>query len=277
MSVDPLRALLRALPAKQRAEIERQLRATTAPSESKSDGRYGFFGPKRQGVRPSREPYTRDEIIRAIRRCARELGVEPSSSTYEQWAISCRAEGRKHGRPERIPRAYQMYRHFPASEGGYRAALTAARVDADELIAAKARRFGIDVREIAPSAEEHLKMVSDNELSGAGLDREAIRVIRVGKIGKLDYSQAVSLARHLGVSMEWLAGATLHPGEPPANDERFDGRAFELRRRQRGIERGEVRRQLRLDEGRYRRLINGKFEPTLHEASLLARLLPAIS
>jgi hypothetical protein len=34
---------------------------------------------------PRMQPYTREEVIRAVRRCALELACRPSSTTYVRW------------------------------------------------------------------------------------------------------------------------------------------------------------------------------------------------
>lgn len=72
------------------------------------------------------DPYTRDEIIRSTRQCARELRLTPTSSTYERWVIRKRADARARGQSARLPRVKQIHRHFPPEEGGWAAALLEA-------------------------------------------------------------------------------------------------------------------------------------------------------
>lgn len=79
---------------------------------------------------PRRAPYTRDEVVRALQQCARELGFTPSSSTFGRWSANKRAQARRLGRPARVAGFRQLYRYFPAEAGGFNAALAAAGLSA---------------------------------------------------------------------------------------------------------------------------------------------------
>lgn len=219
-----------------------------------------------------REPYTRKEILRAIRRCARELGLHPTSTTFDRWVIRKRAAGRARGITVRLPRAQQIYRHFPADEGGYNAALTAAGIGDGEIVEAQAERLGHERVEAIPMAADEIAALTDEQLVEAGVAGADIGRLRADGAGSLPFSQAAALARHLGGSLNWLSGQSLHRGESPAQLA-FDATGFEQRRRALGIPEAEGRGVLGLDRGAYRRFVNGRFEPSLDAFLQLAPLV----
>lgn len=220
---------------------------------------------------PGREPYTRKEILRAIRRCAHELGLHPTSTTYDRWVIRKRAAGRARGITVRLPRAQQIYRHFPAADGGYNAALAAAGIGDGEIVEAKAKRLGHERAEAVSTAADEIAALTHEQFREAGVTDADVANLRADGAGSLPFSQAAALARYLGGSLEWLFGQILHRGDSPT-ELVFDAAGFEQRRSALGIPETEVREVLGLDRGAYRRFINGRFEPTLGEALKLTAL-----
>lgn len=229
--------------------------------------------PNPQRDKLGQPPFTRKETLRAIRRCARELGLAPSSTTYDRWAIRKRQEARGRGVAARLPRAQQIYRHFPADDGGYNAALAAAAINVTEVLDAQADRLGHERGEATATARDALAEMTDGELTAAGVDRASVGLIRAERAGELPYSQAAKTAATLGGSLEWLAGEELHRGEPASGDARFNAQTFETQRHELEIPRGEILALLRLDLGRYKRFVSGRFEPTLDEAIQLRSVL----
>jgi hypothetical protein len=104
---------------------------------------------------PRVKPYTRDEVIRAVRACGLELACRPSSSTYVRWSAAKRRLARVNNTGARIPTIGAIYRHFPAGAKGerWRRVLEAAALTEDELRRAYARRIGSITAEGAPSRQ----------------------------------------------------------------------------------------------------------------------------
>jgi hypothetical protein len=89
------------------------------------------------------QPYTRDEVIWAVRQCALELACRPSSSTYVRWSAAKRRLARVNNISSRIPTIGAVYRHFPADTKGerWRGVLEAAALTDNKLRNAFASRL----------------------------------------------------------------------------------------------------------------------------------------
>jgi hypothetical protein len=60
--------------------------------------------------KPANAPYTREEVIAAVRQCWRELGAVPTSTSYARWSAEKRRMARQRGLPVRIPSLGVIYR-----------------------------------------------------------------------------------------------------------------------------------------------------------------------
>lgn len=79
-----------------------------------ADGRRFLPGPtgprgKQTGVR-----YTREDVLQAVRLCAKEIGRTPSSGDYHHWELERRARLRVHGERPRLPGYKTVCRLFRA-------------------------------------------------------------------------------------------------------------------------------------------------------------------
>jgi hypothetical protein len=93
------------------------------------DGRW--LGPSRPWPSALRgqariRPYTREEVLASIRHCARELRRRPTHTDYERWLRAKRRRALLTGKMIRLAGHSAIYRHFPASTGGWNAALKEA-------------------------------------------------------------------------------------------------------------------------------------------------------
>jgi hypothetical protein len=93
---------------------------------------------------PRVKPYTREDVVRAVRACGLELACRPSSSTYIRWSAAKRRLARVNNTSARIPTIGAVYRHFPPGVKGerWRRVLKAAALTENELRQAHARRIG---------------------------------------------------------------------------------------------------------------------------------------
>lgn len=89
------------------------------------DGRW--TGPGRpwpsQHGRPSIKPYTRPEVLTALRQCQRELGRRATDNVYARWRREKQKDALKRGTTVRLPSVPVIYRHYPAAHGGWNSAL----------------------------------------------------------------------------------------------------------------------------------------------------------
>jgi hypothetical protein len=67
-------------------------------------------------------PYSRDEVLAAIRACAESLGRPPSGTAYVHWSAQKRRRARGYGIFLRLPSMDAILRHFRPSDGGFPAA-----------------------------------------------------------------------------------------------------------------------------------------------------------
>jgi hypothetical protein len=116
-------------------------------ADGRTRGRSHHAWPNTLRGEPRVEPYTRDEVIRAVRACGLELTCRPSSSTYVRGSAAKRRLARVNNVDVRIPSINAVYRHFPA--GGrerWRRVLVAAALTEEELRRAHVRRLGVEPR-----------------------------------------------------------------------------------------------------------------------------------
>jgi hypothetical protein len=225
--------------------------------------------------RPWIEPYTVDEVVRAIRRCGLELACRPSSTTYVRWSATKRRLARENNKDVRIPNINAVYRHFGPRWSGardaWRRAAAAAAITDDDLREAHVRRMKLDQLEL--TAADELDPETAKTLQAAGVTDESIELIQQGEPGKLKLWQAVVAARTVGCSLAFLIHATRERGQPPAGDLRFDHVAYLRRRRDAGIAAERVRQVLGLGPRDGRRLALGTYEPTVGQVTTLEQML----
>lgn len=97
----------------------------------RSDGRStrpvnAWAQPLRKGRMRMPKDYKKKDMVRALQWCRDELGFEPTSNRYFEWAEQKRRHGITTGKPINLPTRPVLYRLFPASEGGYAAACARA-------------------------------------------------------------------------------------------------------------------------------------------------------
>jgi hypothetical protein len=89
-----------------------------------------WLGPGRpwpsQHGSPSVKPYSREEVLAALRQCQRELGRRPSVPVFTRWTREKRRDARQRGAAARLPGPSTVYRYYPSLRGGWTAALRAA-------------------------------------------------------------------------------------------------------------------------------------------------------
>jgi hypothetical protein len=89
------------------------------------------------------EPYTREEVIRAVRACGLELACRPSSSTYVRWSAAKRRLARVDNTSSRIPTIGAVCRHFPAgNRERWRRVVEVVALTDEELGRAHGKRLG---------------------------------------------------------------------------------------------------------------------------------------
>jgi hypothetical protein len=120
---------------------------TRAEAEGRTRGRSHQAWPATPRGAPRMQPYTREEVIRAVRRCALELACRPSSTTYVRWSAGKRRLARVNNSNVhsnvRVPSIGAVYRHFPSGgRARWRRVLEAAALSDEELTGAFTRRLG---------------------------------------------------------------------------------------------------------------------------------------
>lgn len=233
--------------------------------------------------RPRPPRSERDMVIRSIRECAFALLRRPSSNVYVEWLAAQRRRakagpgGGQTCEPKRLASIAAVYQQFPQ---GWPTALAAADVTDSELEQARAAwlpgaaAHGQAQRQAAePTPAQRLVELNDDQLSALGLDeRTRDRLLRKG-FGELALSRAAAVARGLGGSLDWLAGADVQPGQPPDPHVRFDPDVFRAVAKQAGVKLEALRLKTKLDVSSWRALTHSKREPLLgHLAGWAATL-----
>ena len=219
-------------------------------------------------------PYTYDEVIAAVRRCALELACRPSSTTYMRWVERKRQHAHTLGVDPRIPTINTVYRHFHDTRDDrrrwQRIVVTAAITD-QQLTDAFTTRIGLD--DVHLTVADELDHDSWNLLLGAGLTAPSIELLRSGQAHELVLPQAVIAARTLDCSLDYLSGHTTERGRPPHENTRFDHERYQQRRREVGINAERIRDTLQLLPREARQLALGRYQPRLRELAVLEQLL----
>ena len=70
--------------------------------------------------------YKKKHMVAALQWCRDELGFEPNSTQYFDWADKKRRHGIATGKQIDLPTRPVLYRLFPAEKGGYAAACARA-------------------------------------------------------------------------------------------------------------------------------------------------------
>jgi hypothetical protein len=84
-----------------------------------SDGRWTGPGrpwPSSWGL-PAMKPYTREEVLAALRQCQLELGRRPSVPVFTRWTREKRRDARARGATIRLPSPSVVYRYWPGARG----------------------------------------------------------------------------------------------------------------------------------------------------------------
>ena len=235
-------------------------RACRAAYGLRPDGR--SIGPSNAWAQPQRGKrrpprYTKDELRDSIRRCAFLLGRIPSAGDYHLWAREQKRLDRRRGSGERnegdqplvpgIQVVYRLHKKAGSEANRWRAAVADAQLDDAEIARARYRLLGLDEEQPVPKPHERLLLLS--------------------------ISEAIVQAQEVGVSLDWLAGRAVEPGVPPSESAVFDPTLVAMERRRRGIAESDIRQALRLQLGPWRRLLNGKLEPTLGQVATIGTAL----
>ncbi len=91
--------------------------------------------------------------------------------------------------------------------------------------------------------------------------------------GELAVNRAARLARELGGSLAWLAGAEVPPGAPPEPSLVFSLPKLQEARQRAGVRDDGLRRKCKATPGEWRQLTTGRREPTLAQLQRLAETL----
>lgn len=261
------------------------LKACRAAHGLLEDGRYtGSSQPWAQPLRGRARlrPYTLEEVHAALRRCALELGRVPSSGDYHWWTREKKRLLRQRGidlqtsldPQHRIPGIGPLYRYYGKGRAKFQQALADARLNPVEIAAARAKRLlaGIQLPAHTDAPKAELLQHAPTELAAAGVTAESRKLVDAHGFGPLPISQAAAVARLLECALDWLAGCSLHRGEPPTGS-RLDTILVSSLAKDRGVSSRELREALSLPTGPFRRIMSGSAEPTLAEVAAIAACL----
>ena len=211
---------------------------------------------------------TQDEVLDALRACARAVLRTPTTTDYYEW---CRAERRRltaAGSRRRVPTLPVIYRRY----GGWDEAIAAAAIT-DRYLAAAHERSGPSGQTAIGGPRQALADLAADEFAALGFDdEERGRLVEEGFRG-VALQRATGIAHALGGSLDWLAERTREPGQPAAPGVAFNAARFKELRRARALPEATVRRAVGLPLGPYRSLLNGSWAPTLGVVVELADLL----
>lgn len=240
------------------------------------DGRH--TGPGRSWARPAildngRRLYTVNDCLAAIRACATALQRLPTTTDYVSWRaarLSARptADRRRLG----LPTIDTINAHC----GPWRDAISKARIDPDELAAARASRVPSTAAPPTPpgtTAEARLLALSPADLAELGITAERRDKLAQRGCGTMPLREAVTFARVLDGSLDWLAGRSADPNTAPPASLMLDRAVVGALRAKKGLSEESLRGRLRLPLGRWRRMLNGSADPALDELAKLADLL----
>ena len=239
-----------------------------------ADGRYSGLGrPWATGTRGKKRTarYTRAEALAAIRKCALAYGRRPTSNLYITWSAGRRAHARACASP---PPRLPAYKHYHETYGGWPQALALAAISDSELAQARADRSepGPDIPEDRTPAGR-LRAADVERLAAAGVrPRDVTQMLKRG-FGEIDLVRGVVLARVLGGSVAWLAGADPDPGDIPDTDLVLDVAAVRQRRGECKLPEQAIRDHIGLTANDWRRLLDRRDQPRLRELIELAGLL----
>lgn len=239
------------------------------------DGRYLGVGrpwPGRRAKDYDRSICSREEALESIRHCARELGLVPVSSDYYRWqqakAVLRRERGSSEKTPITLPPIYKLF-------GNFEQAVVEAALDPEEVAAQRAARHGrfVQARREGTDPAARWSALSSRERETLGLSAEEQSAADEDRFGELPLTVGSRVARQLGGSLEWLAGASPVPGSLCPALEGLDGEAFARRRRDVGLAEQDLLEVMEWIRGDLRRIINGTVEVTVSELLRLAGLL----
>lgn len=186
-------------------------------------------------------PYTSEQLVGALRLCAFSLGREPSSHDYFVWRPAALRAARQRDHAARIPSLGTLFARSSKSSP-WRTLIARAAITNRELQQARTVLLGIAV-ENAP-----VPFLS------------------------LPIDEAARVAAELGGSLDWLAGRTTEPSPRADPELRFDAEAFRKLRDMSAVGPERVSDAAGLTVGQSRRLLTGRYEPTLGQLVDLASL-----
>ncbi len=120
--------------------------------------------------------------------------------------IRKREAGRAREVTVRLPRAQQLYRLYPADEGGYNAALADAELSDGEIIEARAERLGHERPDSCLTATAELVALSDARLSEAAVEPASINLFYSVRLYKRRGSQRPFRNRRLRATLRDSGG-----------------------------------------------------------------------
>ena len=172
------------------------------------------------------------------------------------------------GQHPRIP----SYKTLHARFGGYRAALTAARITDREIVAARARRFPA-AQAVGPTPAARLAGLAPETIAELGVGAEEIERLTHRGFAELPLDRAVAIARALDGSLDWLAGRVEQQGTAPHPAVTLDSAKLRQGMRAVALSHEEARLHLGLALGPWRRMLNATDTPALALLAALAELV----
>jgi hypothetical protein len=212
------------------------------------------------------EIYSAADCLNAIRRCALAIGRRPSSSDYIRWR---RQMVRRYPRNDRRRLGLPTYDVIKDRHHSWPEAVAAADLSDAEIAGARAAWLP----QVPPAGEtvaERLLALDEASLRDLGITARQRDQLVATRCRQMPLPTAVSLARLLNGSLEWLAGVDPEPGEPPAKDARLDGAALRKLRALRAVHEDGLRRRAKLTLSQWRRALAGSYPLRIDQLLLIS-------
>jgi hypothetical protein len=152
-----------------------------------------------------------------------------------------------------------------AGDGSWRTAVEHAALDPAELARRRAARLP-HLEPVPATVADRLDALDESQLAALGLTRTQARKLRGPKArAALALTAAVTLARALGGSLDWLAGLSEEAGGASRGDLALDVARVKALREQHALSEKVLREAAGLTLGDSRRLMAGSREPTVQQ------------